>query len=113
MVKIDWTNQYDELDSEEIKEEYKKYSSQGWEYEPSDELFLTSDYVTNSKGDSFNTSDIEKILSGKLIFGDEKQIEAIEAAEFLKVAWAHFPPFEIALMKKLRLSENHVNVIYL
>jgi len=90
MVKIDWTNQYVEMNRDELEKEYRRYINLGFSYEPFDQLNLRDAYIITPSGNKLIISNIEKILSGKLIFGDEKQIEAIEAAEFFKIAEAFY-----------------------
>ncbi|MCD4728100.1 MAG: hypothetical protein K8R46_10590, partial [Pirellulales bacterium] len=88
MNKVDWTNQYRGWDLDELSEELTLYAKSGFYYESSNSLGTKKAYVQTPQKNLFFKSDIEKILSGKLIFGDKKQIEALEAAEFFKVVEA-------------------------
>ena len=80
------------MDKDDLEKELERYLDSGFEYFPLDPFFGFSAHVKTPKGNVLIRLDIERILSQKLVVGDEEQIEAIKAAEFLKVAEAYYEP---------------------
>ena len=90
MEKIDWTNQYERIHPDKLERELINFAKAGFKYFPLDEVYLSPEYVETPDGKKFTREDIKKILSGKLIFGDRCQLEAIKVLDFLKIAEAYY-----------------------
>ncbi len=86
MGQIDWTNSYIKMDNKQLTVELDKYTKRGFKYIPFNRFTLNSSRVVTPSGNILTTSDIEKILSEKLVVGDKKQIEALDAIEFFKIS---------------------------
>ncbi len=86
MSQIDWTNSYVEMDDEQLTVELDKYTKRGFKYIPFSRFTLNSSRVVTPSGNILTTSDIEKILSEKLVVGDKEQLETLDAIEFFKIS---------------------------
>ena len=85
MNKIDWTNHYGKMERKELYEELAKYTKRGFKYVPYNPVSLESSRVITPWGIGMTELAIEKLLSGKLIFGNRIQAEAIDAIELFKI----------------------------
>jgi len=90
MEEINWVNQYEEVHPDELEKELRDYVKSGFEYIPFNGIYLTPALVKTSDGKIFSQNDIKEILSGKLVFGDRKQLEAIEVLNFFKIAESYY-----------------------
>lgn len=90
MNKVDWTNQYLEIHPDEVEKLLIKYNDLGYDVDEDVEMF--DEAITPSR-DTLTRKNIEEILSRPLIVGDKEQVEALEAAEFLKIAESFYTPY--------------------
>jgi hypothetical protein len=89
MNQVDWINQYEQLEEEEVNKLYDEYCQRGFEIVPHIDLMNTSFYpqiIRTPNGKYLTKKNIEEILSNPLIIGNKDQVEAIESAEFFKIA---------------------------
>ncbi len=98
MAKLNWEFDYEFYGihpyyPEELKdiiEKYiERYEKQGFKYIPFNKVFLSPHLVETPSNRLLTHSDIEKSLEN-LEFGNKEQIEALNAAEYLKLATVYY-----------------------
>lgn len=87
-MKLIGKNQYETLDSRELIFLYERYLSEGFIYLPFNRLFDNGPFVITPSGKELTQRRIQQILDDKLVFGDELQLEALAAAEFIKINYS-------------------------
>lgn len=85
---INWENQYEILESEELEKIYREYLSKGFSYKSFNHLFNIGPFIRTPSRRELAPGTMQQILGSRLIFGNELQLETLAAAEFIKINYS-------------------------